>query len=177
MSKVAKARIKPDYIRRVYVPKYLLRKTGSYLKFHGLQGNEGMVFWSGCLLHKHDAWIRHCIYPRQKTTPVSVEINLDEIQKINIMLCAQKEFLFAQVHSHPGQAFHSSIDDNYPITFKPGFFSIVIPFFCKKHLRFLKYKIWEYKGFGKWHKLGPEEVKARFIISREESEIKNESIT
>lgn len=162
MSK--KTRIKPNYIRKVYVPSDILKETENCLKLHGLHGNEGMAFWSGYLLHQCDAWIRHCIYPQQETSPVGVEVSLDEIQKINRMLSAREEFLFAQVHSHPGQAFHSSIDDNYPITFKPGFFSIVIPFFCKDHLEFPKCKIWKYKGFGEWRKLNPGEVKDRFII-------------
>lgn len=160
-----KIRIKPNYIRQVYVSSDILKETENCLKLHGLRGNEGMVFWSGRLSGKCDAWIQHCTCPRQKTTPIGVEISLDQIQNINIMLSARREFLFAQVHSHPGQAFHSSIDDNYSVTFKPGFFSIVVPFFCEEHLKFPGCKIWEYKGFGKWRKLSPGEVKDRFIIS------------
>jgi hypothetical protein len=37
----------------------------------------------------------------------------------------------AQVHTHPGSAFHSPTDDAWPIVHTPGFSSLVIPNFAQ----------------------------------------------
>lgn len=36
----------------------------------------------------------------------------------------------AQVHTHPGDAYHSATDDRWPIVSQAGFLSIVVPFFA-----------------------------------------------
>jgi len=172
MSKILKTRIKPNYITQMYIPEEILQETEKHLRFHGTQGNEGMVFWGGQIRNDNEAWIKSCIHPEQKTSFLSVDIPLDELPKMNVSLNDRREFLFAQIHSHPFEAFHSAIDDNYPITFKPGFFSIVVPFFCKERLENLsRCEIWEYKGFGKWVTLSPDEIENRFIILK--GEMKN----
>ncbi len=46
-------------------------------------------------------------------------------------LRARDEKLIAQVHSHPGSAFHSPGDNERAASFHPGYFSIVVPGFAR----------------------------------------------
>lgn len=152
-------------LNKVFIPQYILRETEEYLRKHGLRGHEGMVLWSGIRLEKHTAIIKNCIHPQQYSTPISFDVPLYESQRINILLEQRKEVIISQVHTHPGGAFHSHTDDNFPVTFIIGLFSIVVPDFCKSGLRnLLQCSTWEHIGLGKWKELKFNEIKERFII-------------
>ena len=45
-------------------------------------------------------------------------------------LAAAKRSVKAQIHTHPGEAFHSASDDRWPIVSQAGFISIVLPNFA-----------------------------------------------
>lgn len=151
---------------KVFIPQYILRETEEHLQEHGSRGEEGIVLWSGIRLEKNKAVIKSCIHPQQYCTPVSFDVPLDESQRINVLLEQRKEIIITQVHTHPCGAFHSQTDDDFPVTFIVGFFSIVVPNFCKDKLGTLqKCRIWEHIGFGRWRELESEEIKERFIIN------------
>lgn len=159
---------KPSRIHRIYIPYSILVKTSNFLRSKGKNSKEGMVFWSGILVDKNEAKILRCIIPNQECTPIGVRIPLDSSLKISLELSKRKELLFAQVHSHPGMVFHSTIDDYNPITDKPGFFSIVVPNYgFVNPSRFYSWGIYEYKGYGRWKRLSLDEAKRRFVIEYE----------
>jgi hypothetical protein len=41
-----------------------------------------------------------------------------------------------QVHTHPGAAYHSATDDEFPVIHTPGFLSLVIPNFALGDISF-----------------------------------------
>ncbi len=47
-------------------------------------------------------------------------------------LARERRTIAAQIHTHPGAAFHSATDDHWPIISQPGFISIVIPNFAQE---------------------------------------------
>lgn len=154
-------------IERVHVPITILFETQAHLKTHGRVGHEGMVLWTG-IKSEGEAFVKTCIHPVQKGTAASFDIPLDEAQRINILLSKSNEVLIAQVHSHPGVAFHSSRDDAMPITFTVGFFSLVVPNFCNKDLEDLSgLSVWEYTGEGNWQEISHKEVSERFKIIKD----------
>lgn len=158
-------RLKPPFLSRLHIPESILKTTATYLKLHGRQGKECMVFWCGKILGKTEGKVTNCIYPNQKSTAVGVQIDPDEVSKIQYLLIAREEFLLAQVHTHPGVAFHSSIDNNYPLTHKLGFLSIVVSNFgATDLLNFSGCRVFEYQGFGRWRGLGRKEVGERLRI-------------
>lgn len=160
--------LKPLQIHRLYIPDNILKETEHYLKEHGLKGMEGLVFWSGILTKKNQGVITSCIYPKQKSSSISVDVDLNESARIHYLLFERNEFLFVQVHSHPGSAFHSIIDDNYPMTHKPGFFSIVVSSYALYGLKGLSgCEVFEYQGNGKWRRLAQKEINNRFVIRRD----------
>ncbi|MFQ3458879.1 hypothetical protein PMN64_36970 [Bradyrhizobium sp. UFLA01-814] len=55
-----------------------------------------------------------------------------------------------QVHTHPGEAFHSRTDDEYPIIHTPGFLSLVIPNFGLGPIGFNDAYLTEIQPGGRW---------------------------
>jgi hypothetical protein len=163
--------MKPTHISVLHIPQNVLNETLKYLRAHGNEGKECIVFWSGRLLSQNKGCITFCIYPNQQASAIGAEVNLLESAKIHLLLYKRQEFLFAQVHTHPGEAFHSFTDNYYPLTDKPGFFSIVVPYYCATGLKNLsKCAVYEYKGEGAWRKLDKKEIKKRFKVVRQINE-------
>jgi hypothetical protein len=63
-------------------------------------------------------------------------------------LRTRDEKLLAQVHSHPGTAFHSFGDDERATSFHPGFMSIVVPRFARGVMSIGQCAVFEFDGAG-----------------------------
>jgi hypothetical protein len=59
----------------------------------------------------------------------------------------------AQIHTHPAAAFHSAIDDDWPIVSQCGFVSIVIPNFALGAVSLDNAWIGRLRADGKWEQL------------------------
>jgi hypothetical protein len=55
-----------------------------------------------------------------------------------------------QVHTHPGEAFHSPTDDAFPIIHQPDFLSLVIPSFGLGPVGFENAYLTQINAVGKW---------------------------
>jgi hypothetical protein len=129
--------------------------------------------WSGIVVKGKDALIRSCIFPKtyKKSGFRSVHagLNLKVVYEIGNEVYSKGEFLFAQLHTHAFEAFHSSVDDNYPISHKLGFISIVIPYFAKSRFydetSLTGCSVNEYLGGGHWRELDRIELKKRFRVT------------
>lgn len=158
--------------RRVYIPYYILSETLSYLKSHGRRGVECIVYWCGESIGICEAVVTSCIYPAQHATAVGVRVEPSEVARVYLQLHKAKKLLLAQVHSHPGIAFHSSVDDYYPVTHKLGLLSIVVPEygFIEPKEFLTKSAVYECQNQRIWHKLTPSEVRARLKVLPEDFE-------
>ena len=67
-----------------------------------------------------------------------------------------------QVHTHPHEAFHSSIDDAFPIVHAPGFLSLVIPNFGMRPASLDDSYLCEIAKDGSWVRVCP---KDRIVIT------------
>jgi len=56
-----------------------------------------------------------------------------------------------QVHTHPGHAFHSQTDDEWPLIRTPGFLSLVLPDFGTGEMGFKGAYLAEVDPRGQWH--------------------------
>jgi hypothetical protein len=177
-----KTEIKPSRIEVFFLPRTILDETLAYLRKHGRSNYEGFMCWSGIIVDEYDALIRSCIYPRLSQLSdygfLRAEMKLKTVFDIGQQVYAKHEFLLAQLHTHAFKAFHSFVDDNFPISHKPGFISIVVPFFARR--KFYNNKtlsncsVNEYVGEGNWHLLEQKEVRKRFKIIGEVDEQKYE---
>lgn len=108
----------------------IVRKTQAFLRKRGKDGIEAIVLWAGRPETPTNFRVTRAIFPGQVGTMVTVDVEADEIQRIDDDCRARGEVLGAQFHTHPGNAFHSGTDDATPIINKLGAFSIVIPDFA-----------------------------------------------
>jgi hypothetical protein len=115
-------------ISRIELPKPVIKRTFDFLRQHGQEQNEAFAIWVGrtkrMTFEITDAW-----FPLQENTPISYEVPADEIHRMNVKMNSMRLLAIAQVHSHPGGAFHSHTDDENASLQLPGSFSIVIPDF------------------------------------------------
>jgi hypothetical protein len=67
-----------------------------------------------------------------------------------------------QVHTHPGEAFHSKTDDDFPIIHKPGFLSLVIPNFALGPVGFMDAFLTEIQPNGQWKQVA---IESRLVLT------------
>ena len=87
-------------------------------------------------------------------SPFGYEIDDRWLTDLWKRLAASKQSVKAQVHTHPGEAFHSATDDNWPIVSQEGFLSIVIPDFAAGEISLKNAWIGRLSADGVWCRLG-----------------------
>jgi hypothetical protein len=151
------------------IPFEVVSTTQSYLKELGSKYLEGIAYWTG-LFKKSEAIVRSVIFPADYANGSTggcsfSSVNLETAFKVGNEIHKRKECLLLQLHTHPFEAFHSYMDNNYPISHRVGFISIVIPHFARLPMEDRStWKVYEYKGKGKWRSLGKREVIKKFLI-------------
>lgn len=157
---------RPKYINKYIVPRDILRDTLTHLLAAGVEGHEGYLCWSGINLGNDNVLIRSCIYPKSFRSLHSAWVDLGSAAfDIGQQVAARGELIFAQVHSHPGAAFHSETDNKYPISHQKGFISLVVPNYAKGVKDSLRdCRVYEYQGSAMWRALSHAEVNKRFKI-------------
>src|SRR5260370_38547778 len=107
------------------VPPNITSETLTHLRRHA--ATEAACFWLGTLVHGKKAVVLTVWVPKFAATAVSYEIEPMEMLRLKNNLDSAGLGRLAQVHSHPGRAFHSRRDDLNSASPWPGFISIVIP--------------------------------------------------
>ena len=156
-------RKKPSFISKFIITQDIIQKTKTNLIKAGKLRKEGLVFWSGTL-DGDIAYIKTVICPRTIATSISARLNNEGIEYIRDIVKKNNEFLFVQVHSHPGIAFHSEDDNNEAISYKTGFISIVVPYFGKYVEDLSGCAVFEHIGNSVWKELDRIGVKTRFPL-------------
>lgn len=150
-----------------HVPQKVLVQTEKHLRTAGALKRECTVFWGG-IGNGEVADIKSVYCPSQTSTAVRVEVHPEAVHEMYNLLDLGKEILLAQVHTHPGTAFHSGTDDSFPATFLVGFVSIVVPHFCSAGLsEFRDCAVFVHRGRGLWEKIKPWEIKRRLVVWEE----------
>jgi hypothetical protein len=157
-------------IKTLEIPRSIFNSTIQNLQENGLQDKEGIAFWTGTL-NDTTAQIKNVIfadsYPEFENQELFARVPLMASFKIGESIHQRNEKLFVQIHSHPFEAFHSFVDNKYPISHKIGFLSIVVPYFGKNVIDLSQCKVYEYLGNGKWKELSQKEVSRRFVIGED----------
>lgn len=156
-----------EHLEKVYLSFEILEETITSLQDYGDRLCEGLVLWLGVIDDDNTARVTQVVTPEQNSIKteegVGYFVNAQTLFKINKMLSASGLRLLAQVHSHPGRAYHSQADDRYCIVTTEGGFSIVVPDFgfCPTDLfQWVTYRLTN----GSWRKLPKNNVKSIFRI-------------
>lgn len=154
-------------IERVYIPHEILHETNESLKTYGKRGCEGLVLWLGHIYDDNTCRVEKTLTPPQDSIKsedgVGYFVTSETLFSLNKFLSSSGLRLLAQIHSHPGHAYHSSADDRYCIVTLEGGFSIVVPDFGFGPCDFYKWVTYRLIK-GTWKKLSNNTVETVFKI-------------
>lgn len=103
----------------------LLRETLGLLRACGADRGECVVYWTGELVRL--GTVDAVLHPLHVSLPGHYEIDPGWHNDAWIELAHERRTIRAQVHTHPGAAFHSRTDDRFPVAQQAGLLSLVIP--------------------------------------------------
>ncbi len=159
-----------ECIELVQVDAVAIDETRDHLRQMGRKGLEGLALWVG-QANGATFTVKGALIPRQTGSSsdhgLLVQVDGDELHRINVELYKREWRVIAQIHSHPGAAYHSSTDDRYAIATTLGAFSIVVPDFAEGPFRvseFATYRL-SHNMFGfspRWRKVGAKRAQQIF---------------
>lgn len=156
-----------ESVHEFIVPKEICELTDSELRAAGRTSNEYFVLWSGTAQGER-FHIKTFHAPRQTAfqleTGLCVQVDADELDRLNRWLYEASERLAVQIHTHPTTAFHSDIDDTFPIVTTLGGLSLVVPDFCCHGVRGPGTALYRLASDG-WQELS--QIDARHILQME----------
>lgn len=108
----------------------LVEDTLVSLRAAGQRGTEGVVLWLAKRPLANAAVITETLVPEHAAEVDVFHIPPSGMSSMMAHLRTRKLALAAQVHSHPGRAFHSKADDAWAIVRHEDALSIVVPNFA-----------------------------------------------
>lgn len=139
------------------VPLDLIDETLQPLQEAGAEGFECFVLWGGRL--EGERFSFESIYVPQQTTArtrdgLLVTVEGEALFHVNRFFYKAGLILGGQVHSHPGDAYHSDTDDAFPMMTLVGGLSAVVPDFgVGGRERLADWAWYRLNGPGEWGEL------------------------
>ena len=157
----------PATLRNYVVPRAVIDGTQAFLLARGLKGVEAVVVWIGIIVDDTTGEIIDAYAPeqiaRRSEDGVSVEVTQKGLTQL-ITSLADGTFVLCRVHSHPGEAYHSDLDDLNMLISHEGAISIVVPDFAYEPIEFARCSVNELVHGQGWRELAPPEVNERFKV-------------
>lgn len=119
---------------RILVPQAILKTTFQHLRNCGRGERECQVLWTS-------PWgasqtITGVVHPKHRSHAGGFVLDGPWLNTMWLDLAVRGQGVRVQIHTHPGEAFHSPTDDRFPIVHTPGFLSLVIPNFAQGPIGF-----------------------------------------
>lgn len=132
----------------IRVPKKILGETFKTLRSCGKGKAECQVLWIG-------PWetpdlVDSIVHPVHRAHGAGFQLSDTWISEFFAWLSSTGHGVRLQVHTHPGRAFHSVTDDEWPMISTPGFLSLVIPSFAQNEVNLDQAFLAELGPGGKW---------------------------
>ena len=157
----------PPTLTHYRVPSEVIVETETFLRMRGKQGHEAVILWLGHVVDRSTGEITSAYAPQQlarrSEAGVSVEVTQEGLAVL-ISALSPGEFVLARVHSHPGEAYHSDLDDANLLVSHQGAISIVVPDFAADHLNLAECSVNELRHGEGWRELRSSEVAERFRV-------------
>jgi proteasome lid subunit RPN8/RPN11 len=113
----------------ITIAKGVLERTFEHLCGCGDGMRECVVLWAGPQARQDFA--DEAIHPLHTASPGGYDIDGPYVSGLWRELAARGQTVRAQVHTHPGPAYHSSRDDTLALVHTSGYLSLVIPNFAQ----------------------------------------------
>jgi proteasome lid subunit RPN8/RPN11 len=143
-------------VREIRVPRDVVEAIQQHLREAGSTHREGVAFWAGQIAAEvfevHAALVPAQIQTRSEEG-VAVMITGDELFRMNVWLHRNHMTVVAQLHSHPGEAYHSDTDNDYSIVTQAGGLSIVVPDFARGPFSLDSAAVYRLDAQGAWSEL------------------------
>ena len=88
----------------------------------------------------------------------------EKLHRINVWLYRNGLTLIAQIHSHPGRAYHSSTDDEFAVATTVGCFSLVVPDFATGSFEIDRLASYRLDASGVWREVPPSRAARTIVI-------------
>jgi Prokaryotic homologs of the JAB domain len=154
-------------VKALSVPRNCVDDLHAHLRKVGREGHEGLGLWVGRQAGDHFQ-VHKTLIPAQRhirtADGVCVVTGPEELHRINVWLYRQQLALIAQIHSHPGRAYHSSTDDEYAIATTVGCLSLVVPDFARAPFDLRNVASYRLDGRGVWRALTAGQVEQMISI-------------
>jgi len=154
--------------KKFRVPYRVVRDTWEILKEPGQQGLEASAVWLARAISGNSAQILSVWKPgqiaRRTAHGVSVEVTQEALSEL-IMSLPDGVFVAVRLHTHPGEAYHSEMDDTNMLISYEGAISIVVPFFATGSPDLSHCSVNELRRSLGWVELDDAEVAARFEVT------------
>jgi proteasome lid subunit RPN8/RPN11 len=156
------------HIESVRVPIACVESVYHHLQAMGDKGLEGVALWSGRIKDRTFE-VQTTIIPAQMAGQLEngllYAVDGEELHRINHWLYQHKQTLVAQLHSHPGEAYHSEMDNRYPIIAVFGGVSIVIPDFGFNAFSLDDWAVYRLSPEKVWAELSPSDIRSLIQIT------------
>ena len=157
----------PSDLRRIDVPRTVLDETRELLAELGSEGLESTVLWVGLVIGPQTAEVLAAVRPRQvayrSDHGLAVEVPQDALSEL-ISALPEGVFVLARVHSHPGAAYHSELDDTNMLIAHEGAISIVVPDFARRPIDLTRCSVNELRHDRGWVELDGAAVRDRLHV-------------
>ncbi|HMO79576.1 MAG TPA: hypothetical protein PKD24_02175 [Pyrinomonadaceae bacterium] len=156
-------------MKTTIINKNFITETLEHLQKDGRRGVEGVVLW---LAGSDSDQIRiNQVYrPEQHASWGNFRIPRSSMMGLLRHLRATGSSIAAQVHSHPEEAFHSPIDDEWAIIRHTGALSLVLPDYALRTSldTFIAHTaVYELSAVNKWEEVAPDYVINKYRIVSE----------
>ena len=111
------------------VPRSIVAETLSLLQQAGRRSSERVVLWLG-RRREEGISVTEAYLPLQEADYDFFHLPPESMHALMTKLRAARVMVAAQVHTHPGEAFHSEADDAWAIVRHVGALSFVVPDFA-----------------------------------------------
>ncbi len=130
------------------VPVRLLNETFRVFRDCGQGRNECVVYWTGPA--DFADVVDQADHPVHHRSPMEYTIDDAWLTRYWFHLGQARRVIRAQIHTHPGAAFHSITDDEFPVISQASFLSIVIPRFAQGTISFDDAWVGQLNAKGQW---------------------------
>jgi hypothetical protein len=160
-------------LRELRVPRIIVEQSQDMLRAAGKYAFEALVLWAGRWEETaRDIFsVEIAVMPAQQAVRsedgVAVILDAQSLFEMNVMLNQKGLRLAAQLHTHPGEAYHSETDDRYSVVTARGGLSIVVPNFAAAPFSLDSCAVYQLNSRGKWIELRQPKLSSLICITEE----------